>query len=158
MPKVKFCWDACIFIAHLKGEQRSADETAGLHEVLELVLTKQAAILTSSLISSEVLNRAADQLMARTRLKEMLNRPGFAVIDANTAVSDKAGDLRERVNESSLGLNLKRNDAIYVATAILYKVDALHTFDPVLLALDRHSLVEGLTIAKPHGVQTTLGL
>jgi predicted nucleic acid-binding protein len=158
MPKSKFCWDACIFIAHLKGELRSADEDAGLREVWELFRTKQASILTSSVITSEVLNRAADQAMARTRLKELLKRPGFSVIDANMSVADKAGELRERVNESNFGENLKRNDAIYLATAVLYKVDAFHTFDHFLLSLDSSALVDRLSITKPRGVQTTLAL
>lgn len=158
MLKSKFCWDACIFIAHLMGEQRSAEEAAGLREVLELIRTRQAVIVTSAVVQSEVLNRGNDTSRARDRLRAMLTRPPFVVADANLAVSDKAGEIRERVNCSGTGLNLKRNDAIYVATALLYEVDALHTFDPILLALDKSPLVEELRICRPHGSQTTLAI
>jgi predicted nucleic acid-binding protein len=158
MRKIKFCWDACVFIAHLKGEERSPEEAAGMREVLELIGTHRATVVTSAIVQSEVLNRAADEAQARDRLRAMLIRPSFVVADANLAISDKAGEFRERVNASSSGLILKRNDAIYVATAVLYGVDALHTFDPVLLNLDGSPLVDGLRICPPRGTQTTLAL
>ena len=158
MPKARFCWDACVFIAFLKGEARAEEEAAGMREVLEMMRMGRAHIITSALISSEVLNRAADKTKARDKLRELVSRPGFTVIDANLAISDRAGEYRERVNFSGVSLTLKRNDAVYVATAALYGADALHTFDPVLLALDRSPLVDGLHICPPRGIQTTLAL
>src|SRR5687767_717337 len=104
MRKTSFCWDACIFIAHLKGERRTPEETAGMREVFELIRNRKAVIVTSAIVQSEVLNRAADAAQARDRLRQMLIRPSFIVADANLAISDKAGEFRERVNGSATGL------------------------------------------------------
>ena len=158
MPKSRFCWDACLFIAHLNGEVRSEEEAAGMREVLELIRTGKAHILTSAVISSEVLNRASDAGRARDALHVMLARPGFTVVDANLAIGTKAGEFRERVNYQGSPHNLKRNDAIYAATASLYGVDALHTFDPDLLDLNGSPLIDFLKVCKPRGLQTTLAL
>jgi predicted nucleic acid-binding protein len=158
MLRSKFCWDACIFIAHLKGEQRAPEEMSGMREVWEMVRLRQATIVTSALVQSEVLNRAADAAQARDRLRELLMRPQFFVADANLAISDKAGEFRERVASSGTALVLKRNDAIYVATAVMYAVDTLHTFDPTLLALDGSPHIDGLRISIPRGTQTTLAI
>jgi len=158
MSKSKFCWDACIFIAHLTGEQRTPDEANGMREVWELLRLRRAVVLTSAIVQSEVLNRAADATHARDRLRELLARPSFVVADANLVIADKAGEFRERVACSNNGLVLKRNDAIYIATAVLYGVDAFHTFDTTLLQLDRSPLIDGLRITTPRGTQTTLAI
>lgn len=127
-----------------------------MREVLELLASKRATVVTSALVFSEVLNRAQDAERVRDKLNQLLLRPGFAVIDATLAVSNKAGEVREHVNAS--GVQLKRNDAIYIATALLFKVDALHTFDPGLCGLDGSPLVDGLRIHHPRGQQMTLAL
>lgn len=158
MPKSKFCWDACLFIAHLNGEVRTEEEAAGMREVLEMIRTGKAHIITSAVVLSEVLNRAADAVRARDKLHAMLARPGFTVVDANLAIATKAGEFRERVNSPGSPYMLKRNDAIYAATAALYRVDALHTFDPDLLNLNGSPLVDGLIVNRPRGLQTTLAL
>lgn len=158
MHNHKFLWDACLFIAHLNGEVRSEEEAAGMREVLELIREGRAHIITSAIVSSEVLNRASDPVRARDALHKMLARPGFTVVDANLAIADRAGEFRERVNQPGSPFTLKRNDAIYAATAALYGADAFHTFDPVLLALNGSAHVDGLKITLPRGEQTTLDL
>lgn len=158
MPKTRFCWDACLFIAYLNGEARSEEEAAGMREVLELIRTGRAQIITSAVVFSEVLNRATDASRARDRLHVLLARPGFTVIDTNLAIGNKAGEYRERVNYSGSPHKLKRNDAIYAATASLYEVAALHTFDPDLLELNGSPLIDGLKVCPPRGIQTTLAL
>lgn len=154
----KFCWDACLFIAHLNGEARPEAQAAGMREVLEMIRTGKAHIITSAVVSSEVLNRAADAVRARDSLHIMLARPGFTVVDANLAIATKAGEFRERVNYAGSPFTLKRNDAIYVATAAVYGVDALHTFDPDLLRLNGSPLIDKLVVTEPRGLQTTLAL
>lgn len=158
MPKPKYCWDACLFIAHLMGEKRTDEEAAGLREVLEMIRTRRAHIITSVVVYSEVLNRPADGALARDQLNLMLNRPGFTVVDTNAAISNKAAEYRERVNKPDSPGPLKRNDALYAATAVLYGADALHTFDPTLLALNGSPLIDNLRITLPRGTQTTLAL
>lgn len=67
-----------------------------------------------------------------------------------------AGRIREQVLDS--GLNLSTEDASYIATAIAYRADSLHSFDSHHLRLNGHPAVNGLVICKPKGQQTLLGL
>lgn len=157
MPKPKYCWDACLFIAHLMNEERAEDETAGMREVLQAVSAGRALIITSAVVLTEVLNRPGDGQNARDKLNVMVTRPGFTLIDPNMVIANKAAEFRERVAASGNN-QLKRNDAIYLATASIYEVKELHTFDTVLLGLDGSPLVEGLRIVKPRGDQTSLAL
>lgn len=155
MPLHKFCWDATVFIAILTGEQRSADDMAGLAEVIELADQGRAIIVTSALIHSEAIGRPEYPNVADA-LRKLFQRPNFIHMDLNPELSRMAGRIREQVFDS--GLSLKTEDASYIATAIAYRADALHSFDRDHLRLSGHPAVGGLVICKPKGQQTLLGL
>jgi predicted nucleic acid-binding protein len=155
MPKPKFCWDACIFIAILTGEQRSEDERQGLFEVIDYVERDAAIVVTSALLRTEVLDRAGSTGV-RSALDAMFRRPAFVITDVNAAIADRAAALRQQVLDS--GGSIKTPDAIYVATALAHRVDALHTFDERILRLNGAPAVEGLPIVKPRAAQTVLVL
>lgn len=155
MPAPKFCWDSCVFIALLTGEERPQEDTDGLREVVDLVDRRQATIITSSLVRSEVFDDASDPT-SRQRFEDLFKRPSCVLVDVNRAISDKAGQLRAQCRAS--GRRLETPDAIFLATALLFKVDALHTFDTKLLALSGNPAVGELVVTKPHAVQTILDL
>ena len=153
MPSPKYGWDACVFIALLTAEARSEDERSGLLEVVDLVDKGRAIILTSSLIRTEVLEDASSPDLRR-KLEDLFRRPNCVAVDANRAITEKAGQLRVACKDA--GRELKTPDAVYLATAIVYKVDEFYTFDDKLLALSGLPEVEGLIITKPHAAQTIL--
>jgi predicted nucleic acid-binding protein len=147
MQKPKFCWDATIFISHLTGEIRTPEETAGLAEVVDLTDSNRAIIITSSLLHTEVIGDS--RVIAA--LNALFRRPNFVQMNVSPEISRAAGRIRDATG-------LKTPDAIYVATAIEFRVDALHSFDDHHLRLSGAREVGGLVICKPRGVQTLLGL
>jgi len=155
MPSPKYCWDACVFIAYLTGEPRAQGEVDGLFEVLDLVDRHQAVILTSTLVRTEVLDDPAHPDLA-TRLEGLFASPSCVAIETNRAISEKAGRLRTACRAA--GRSLKTPDALYLATALLNGATAFHTFDGQLLGLSGLHEVDLLTICKPSGPQTLLGL
>ena len=155
MSSPKFCWDSSVFIALLTAEPRSEEDVAGLSEVIDLVDRREVTVITSSLIRSEVLDDATDPDLRR-RLEDLFRRPSCVMVDVNRAISDKAGSLRSACRES--GRRLRTPDAVFIATALLHRVDALHSFDDDHLSLSRRPEVDGLLICKPHGTQTILSL
>ena len=155
MPKPKYCWDSCVLIAHLTGENRPEDELEGLHEIVDLIDRRQAILITSAQAMSEVLTGPADPSL-QGRLDALFRRPSCVMVDLNRVVLSKAGAIRQAVRNA--GGRIEAPDAHFIATAVLHGVDALHTFDDRLLRLSGDQAVEGLRISKPRGDQMLLSL
>ena len=51
-----YYWDACIFLAWLKDEERRLGEMDGVREVIDRTKRREAKIMTSVLTSVEVLS------------------------------------------------------------------------------------------------------
>ncbi len=77
--------------------------------------------------------------------------------DLTRPVLTKAGEIRRALHDAGRH-NITPPDSHFVATALLYGADALHTFDDTLLRLSRDPLIERLTICKPRAEQTILGI
>jgi predicted nucleic acid-binding protein len=142
-----------VVIALLTGEKRDQDEIDGMLEIVDLVDRRQAMLITSSMVRTEVLEDSNDPTVIE-RLETMFRRPSCVMIDANRAILEKARSVRTAAKSAKR--SLKSPDAIFVATALLHGADALHTFDDKLLTLNGRPEVEGLQIVKPRGVQTLL--
>ena len=155
MPIPKYCWDAGLFIAWLTDEQRTPDEIAGLREVADLADRGQAIICTSALSIAEVLGDGT-QPEIRKAFDDLFKRPHFQRIPANDAIFRLASDIR--IASRSDGRVIRTADATYIATAIAYRLDELHTFDDKLLNVSGRACAQGLTIIKPRASQTILAL
>lgn len=155
MSSNKICWDACVFTALLKGEQRAPDEISGLREIVDLVDRKQVVLITSTLIETEVIGEIDDTSLQQ-RFETLFQRPNIVQVAASAEILRKAGLIRKAARDSKR--NLKTPDAIYVATALLHAASSLQTFDDKLLAVSGTAIVDGLQITKPRGMQTVLQL
>ena len=113
-----------------------------------MVERRQATIITSEVVISEVLEDAA-------KLEELMKRPEYFMVTPGAPIQRKVRDIRTAARE--IGRTPKTPDATFIATALLYKAEALHTFDGPVLGLSGLTCVDGLTICKPSGDQTTLG-
>jgi predicted nucleic acid-binding protein len=153
MRKTRFCWESGIFIAILTGEQRPPEELSGLREVMELVERNVATVVVSASATGEVLNRNDDPTV-RERFNALFKTPSFFRADTNQAIWERAAAIREAGVQD--GRRIKTPDAVHIATAIEYRVDALHTFDGKLLKLSGKDYVEGLKICTPHAEQMLL--
>lgn len=146
-----YCWDSVAFINFFNGgKNRTPEEISGILEVMDMVDRSQARIVTSETVVGEVLDAASD-------LELLLKRPQFIKVSPNGPVIRKVQAIRIATRDAKAHTP-KFGDATFVATAILYRAEALHTFDRKLLGLSGLACVDGLTICKPSGEQTMLSL
>ena len=146
MPsKRKYYWDANVFIAWLMAEKGRVELCDG---IVSEVQKGQAIIITSAIIETEVLSKGPSQ-ETQDKFRALLKRRDVIAVNVDRSISQKAGKLRERHK------GLKGMDAIHLATAIIYGVDAFHTFegDDGILKYDGNVAGYPLKICKPESAQ-----
>lgn len=154
MPqKSKYCWDAPLFISILEGEQRANGETEALLEVVDAADRGLATIITSVLALAEVLGDATSPDV-RVRFESLFRRPNYLMVSLSPAICTTAADVRSAARAERR--RIKTPDATYIATAMAYRCDALHTFDDQLVGISGRPYVNGLRICYPAGEQTVL--
>jgi predicted nucleic acid-binding protein len=146
----RIAWDSCVFLAWFQGEE---DKPLGdIEELLKDIADARITLVVSAIVGAEVLDRAG-QNPVRTQFREFIRRTNVIGANADFRVAEIAADIREKaVSAQARGLILKgvkAPDALIVATALVYRVDVLHTFDPVLLGLNGSTIVDGLRITEP---------
>lgn len=157
MPaKPKYYWDACIFLAWIKDEgvpPRQPREMEGLAEIVDEIDSGRAILVTSTLTSTEVLDSTLTPEQ-RQRYNLVLKRPSAIRVNVDIRVSEFASAIRDYYLVQNL--KVKVPDAIHMATAILVRVDELHTFDPDLLKFNGDVAGHALKICKPVGEQRVM--
>jgi len=84
----------------------------------------------------------------------MLKRPSSFVLNVDIRVSQLASQIRDYYKQSHI--NLKTPDAIHLASALITKASAFHTFEDGLLRLTGNVAGHNLTISKPLAAQTVM--
>ena len=132
----RYYWDACIWIALIRQEE--AERAERCEAIIERARKGDAEIWTSSLTLAEAFKvkcgEETKSLQAeKDALFEQYLQQDFVFevqVDHNIAVTAR------RLLRANQALK-KPNDGIHLATAALYNVDELHTFDGVnLIRLD----------------------
>ncbi len=149
----RYYWDTCIFLAWLTNEARPPGEMEGVAEVAALFDRREATLVTSVLAKTEVLESSLDAT-GRAFFDDIFKRSNFVLCDVTEPISDLAREIRDHCQLS--GRKIKTPDATHLATAIAYRVDAMHTFDGGLLSLSGNGTGRPLLICKPKGVQGEL--
>ena len=160
-----YYWDACLFLAWIKDEERISGEMDGVREVIERSKRREVKIITSVLTTVEVLESRLPVGMKRL-IEGLIKRVTRISMEAKVAAM--AHDLRDYYMSRSAefgGKTLGVPDAIHLATAILYRATEFHTFDSVgrskslgLLPLSGNVGAHRLTICKPHAKNPQLDL
>lgn len=131
-------WDACVFLALLKGEIHRQGELEYLVGQAEKFDRGRLCIITSTISVTEILDAkfSPDQIR---RIKEMYSRSNFQFIDANLKICELASEIRSYYFENPIRtdgkvIGLATPDAIHVASAIVAGEAALQpvnllTFD-----------------------------
>lgn len=140
-----YYWDACLFLAWLKDEQRKAGEMDGVRDIIQRMKRRDVKIMTSVLTMVEVLS-AKIPVGMDTLFKDLMKRLNRQSMDIR--VASIAHDLRNHYVMSGVR-TLKSPDAIHLATAILYRADEFHTFDDQLISLSGNVGGHRLIIYKP---------
>lgn len=156
-----YYWDACLFLAWLKDEERKAGEMDGVREVIDRSKRRELRVMTSVLTSVEVLSAKIPAGMD-TFFKGMMKRVNQVSVDIR--VASLAHDIRDHYIKSG-SKTVSTPDAIHLATAILYRVDEFHTFDADgsrkslgLLQLSGNVAGSKLIICKPEAKRPQLDL
>jgi predicted nucleic acid-binding protein len=156
-----YYWDACLFLAWIKDEERPSGDMDGVREVIERSKRRDAKILTSVLTSVEVLSAKIPAGMD-TLFQQLMRRVSRVGMDIRVATL--AHDIRSHYARGG-GKTVSAPDAIHLATAIIYRADEFHTFDHVgsrqslgLIPLSGNVAGNKLTICKPDAKRRQLDL
>lgn len=125
-------WDACIFLAHLKGEVRADPmDMPGIHELVKRIDNKELQLITSVLTLAEVLESSLNA-DARNRFRLLFQRRNVLLIDVTARIAEISHNIRDYYQQRKATDNLPTvgtPDAIHIATAIEYQCDRFYTFD-----------------------------
>jgi len=137
---------ALLDASSLLGVVQGEEEFACLKSLLAAVDQGALKLVESTAILTEVLPHHAQDTDAHKRAREgvraLLESPDTQLVDVNTVVARKAGDLRAK------HAGLKSWDAIHLATAILAGVDVLIVRDSKFPMGD----YEGVYVSRPFDI------
>jgi predicted nucleic acid-binding protein len=159
-------WDSCIWIAWLKDERRALGEMDGIAECVDQVEAGKMTIVSSVIVRTEVFESELSAEV-RERYASILKRRNVQLVDNDLRVSSLAGEIRQFYEDLSAkdGLpSVTTPDAIHLATAIHYGVDAFYTFDDgrhggrSLLSLNGDVAGHPLVVCKPQATQYRMAL
>lgn len=126
-----YYWDSCIFLAWLKNEKRKPGELAGVKDMVVQIQKNKARLITSQLTQSEILKSTLSD-DAKLKLSDAFKRRNVMQVATDNRVWELVYEIRDyyQTRKDIDGLpTLTIPDAVHLSTAILYKVDALYTFD-----------------------------
>ena len=123
-----YLWDTSVFLTWIRGESRGQERDLALAAAVEDVDTGRAAIVASVMIFCEMLESHLRDEEPRQRFADVFRRPNMQLVEVSSAIARRAGQIRDSCR--ALGIVCPRSeDAIHVATAVVYGVSELHTFD-----------------------------
>jgi predicted nucleic acid-binding protein len=132
----KIAWDSCIFLAWFNQEDdKPLDEIAAL---LRMVESGKLVLYVSAICAAEVLDLAGES-DAGTKFSAFLKRDYVVPVNVDFRIAQRAAQFRQRIKSAldrgEVSRGLRAPDAIIAASAVIYRVPVLHTFDPDLLVL-----------------------
>lgn len=121
-----YCWDSCVFISLLTGEDRTNAELSNLRAVEKLSDDGGCRIITASITLVEVLacKLTTDQ---EDLFQALLERSNVSAVSVTPRIAVRAREIRDYYQFRNLKMAVP--DSIHLATAVHLKADALHTFD-----------------------------
>ena len=123
-------FDSCIFIAHLKKEERQdPHDMAGVKDLISKIDRSEIQLATSVLTLSEVLESGVPP-GTREDFKQLWGRQNCHLIEVNRDIAEIAHTIRDYYQQQQDELpTLKTPDAIHLATAIFFGCEKFYTFD-----------------------------
>lgn len=121
----------------------------------------RAVVMTSVMAKTEMFHKLKTQ-WAKDEYTRFCQRPNVSVVNQDERIGDKSSEIREYY--TTKGITLDAGDCVHLATAILYKADALYTLDGssdhpkpnALLLLNGNVAGYPLPILKPRSDQPSL--
>jgi predicted nucleic acid-binding protein len=125
--KKKIYWDACVWIAIANQEIGKAERC---QVILDHARQREFDIWTSSLTLAEVFKKKCDGTVVFLEDSKDLDFESFIAQDflIEAQVDHDIGVLARRLLRQFPALK-KPNDAIHLATAVMFNIDEFHTYD-----------------------------
>ena len=159
--RVVYSWDTNVFLALMKKETDKS--LPDIEAVADEIEQGKADLVVSTVVVVEMLTVFDDPALAVSFIA-FLRRPNVLLVSVDFRVARKTAELRFQwradQTHGSDNRNIKMPDAMILATAILYQVTVLHTFDTPMQRHNKSALVSGMAITEPrlHGGQRVLDL
>ncbi len=131
-------WDACAWIAYIQKEMPGPDTDFKepryemCRRILERAVAREVEIATSAYTLSEVCKKPVDPTSPGINLPAFFDQPYIVLIAVDKQIGQKAQNL-----QVAGVVGLKPQDATHVASALVWNISTLHTFDKKLLNLDK---------------------
>ncbi len=143
-----YYWDTNIFLTVCKKEEHIPDIFLGAKYIINILEKGECILVTSVLTTLEFLE-GINNPKAADIFNGILQRSNVLIQEINTPILDKAREIRITCKTKSKSV-LHVPDAIHAATAIILKVNALHTNDDDLMKLKDFLMDSfGLNICNP---------
>lgn len=140
--KPLICWDTSILIDWITGNSDIKNGIQAIQSVIDAVETDNCILIASILIYVEVLESTMPAGCGDRFEQFVQNKDKIKIVAVDFNVIKRAQAIRNQHTK------IKTPDAIHIATAVVYKVNFLHTFDAQILALSGTPTVNGLIINK----------
>jgi predicted nucleic acid-binding protein len=143
MALVRRYWDANAFLGLLNGEQA---KLTACQSVLDAAEQGRIVIVTSALTIAEVLHIKNEKPVPKDKrdlIKAFFKVPYISIQNVTRGIA-------ERAQEVYWEFGVQPKDAIHVATALVYKLGVIETFDGKLLGLDGKIGQPPIIIRIPH--------
>ena len=130
--KPLYYWDSCVFIAWLTEDPTYEEYLPGMEEYTSQIDRNEITLVTSTIVRSEVL---PDKMPGNTmdRFEQFLKRRNVTEAALDPRVSKLSASIRSYYAREKQAGNVTKipstPDAIHLATAVLYEVKEMHTFD-----------------------------
>jgi hypothetical protein len=129
-----YYWDSCLFYEHLKGEQTTAARRRGLSDILVANKAKQNFIISSVLTPIEVFPEKLVDPVREAEFQSLFDGVHMQLVDLSENTLRLAREVKSYYyrspDENGIGGKvIDTGDAIHLATAIVYGVNAFHTRD-----------------------------
>lgn len=132
-------WDACAWIAYIQKEMPGPESkfTEPRYEMCRTILRRaeagQLEIATSSFTLAEVCKSPIDPTSPALNLPAFFEQRYIVQV-----VVDKQIGMRAQSLQVAGVAGLKPADAVHLASALVWSIPVVHTFDRKLLDLDNH--------------------
>ena len=140
-------WDTCVFLAWIKAEIREAGQLAGAEVVADSVFRNEVILITSVITKAEISLVHKLNPGQLDKFNKLFGRSNIQLVDVTHPIAMKAGELRGFYTSPKLAFQ----DAIHLATAIVYRASAFHTFDGLKSAVVTKPKEQQLTLLPLNG-------
>lgn len=149
-PERIISWDSCVFLAWFLQEPKKPLED--ISSWLSDISKNKVGLIISAVVCAEVLDKAGENTAGQD-FRKYAKRYGIVRANVDWKIAEMAVQYRQRaciaLSKHEVSKGIKAPDALIAATAVHFKAEVLHSFDPVLLEMSGTEIIDGLIVEEP---------